>query len=154
MKWRWRKYQERHTVLILRKTSDLLMAMTPESFPIPRLLILPQIIYRCLMIAGTLGWAPTPINEAYLRGAAFPGDAVVMSWYGTSVWTGEIPSPSSNARVLGEIPQLCLGKCAARFWFCFLLFQPLGPTLSLFLPFTTFHCDLEMTILASASSSL
>lgn len=45
----------------------------------PRVLILPRIIYRCLMIAGALGRAPTLINEPDLRGAGFPGDAAVMS---------------------------------------------------------------------------
>lgn len=52
----------------------------PRVLPtIPWVLILPQIIYRCLMIAGTLGRAPTLINEPYLGGAGFPGDTVVMS---------------------------------------------------------------------------
>lgn len=52
----------------------------PRVLPtIPLVLILPQIIYRCLMIAGALGRAPTLINEPYLRGAGFPGDTVVMS---------------------------------------------------------------------------
>lgn len=31
------------------------------------------------MISGTLGWAPTLINEPHLRGASIPGDTMVMS---------------------------------------------------------------------------
>lgn len=31
------------------------------------------------MIPGTLGWAPTLINEPHLRGASIPGDTMVMS---------------------------------------------------------------------------
>lgn len=47
---------ESHTAWILKKTSDLLMIMTPESFPqFPGFSFYPQIIYRCLTIAGTLG---------------------------------------------------------------------------------------------------
>lgn len=47
---------------------------------IPRALILPlQKNLQCLMIPGTLGWAPTLINEPHLRGASIPGDTMVMS---------------------------------------------------------------------------
>lgn len=85
----------------------------PRVLPtIPRVLILPQIIYRCLMIPGTPGWVLTLINEPYLRGAGFPGDTMVMSscekgfpppWRGASVWSGEIPSPCSNPSSLRTV---------------------------------------------------
>lgn len=83
------------------------------------------------------------------------------------VWTREIPSPSSNpssftepavfslnARVVSEFHSSVWEKCAAGFRLSFFVFQPLGQTLSKVLPFTSFRCDLEMRILASASSSL
>lgn len=46
---------------------------------IPWALISPPKIRQCLMIPGTLGWAPTLINEPHLRGASIPGDTMVMS---------------------------------------------------------------------------
>lgn len=70
-----------NTVWTANEASNLLMNMTSESFlpTIPWGLILKKKTSQCLMIAGTLGWAPTLINEPHLQGASIPGDTMVMS---------------------------------------------------------------------------